>query len=50
MYFCAELQKGDRQSLFGGGVHYILEAEIVLGMIYRQGGIPKRGVLQLPPN
>ena len=45
-----KLQIGGRQSLFGGCrftfwrvLIYILEAEIVLGVIYRKGVIPKKG-------
>ena len=45
-----KLQTGGRQSLFGGCQFtfwrvpiYILEAEIVLGVLYRKGVIPKKG-------
>ena len=45
-----QLQIGGRQSLFGGCQFtswrvpiYILEAEIVLGVLYRKGVIPKKG-------
>ena len=52
-FLCISIQKlqiGGRQSLFGG-CHftvwrvpiYILEAEIVLGVLYRKGVIPKKG-------
>ena len=50
VYFYTKLQIGGRQSLFGGCQFtfwrvpiYILEAEIVLGVLYRKGVIPKKG-------
>ena len=52
-FLCISIQKlqiGGRQSLFGGCQFtfwrvsiYILEAEIVLGVLYRKGVIPKKG-------
>ena len=52
-FLCISIQKlqiGGRQSLFGGcqfafwrASICILEAEIVLGVLYRKGVIPKKG-------
>ena len=52
-FLCISIQKlriGGRQPLFGGcqftfwrASIYILEAEIVLGVLYRNGVIPKKG-------
>ena len=48
--FCVFLYKNCRLELFGGcqftfwrAPIYILEAEIVLGVLYRKGVIPKKG-------
>ena len=59
-FLCSSIQKlqiGGRQSLFGGCRFTfwrvpisILEAEIVLGVLYRKGGEPKRLVLWVPMN
>ena len=49
-FYTKKLQVGGRQSLFGGCQFtfwrvpiYILEAEIVLGVLYRKGVIPQKG-------
>ena len=46
----ADLHFGGCQFTFWRVPSYILEAEIFLGVLYRKGGNPKRGVLWVSPN